>query len=109
VFKKKNLLRYANVTSSDECREALSTRGEELTKGGLTGGLKTDEDLHRLIIKGYNNLDKHNTYQKLLTHSPWFAHAFDAANKVSKREQTVPRYPPIPPYLTMVVSVWLSS
>jgi len=57
-----NRLRYFNVIFSDECRQPLSMRGENLTKDQLTEGMKTDEELHRLIVKQYNNPDKHNEF-----------------------------------------------
>jgi len=49
-----NRLRYFNVIFSDECREPLSMKGAK--------GIKTDEKLHKLIIKEYNNPDKHNEF-----------------------------------------------
>ena len=38
----------------------LANRGKLLTKDQLTNGLKTNETLHRAIIKEYNNPSKHN-------------------------------------------------
>ena len=62
ALSKINRLRYFNVIFSNECREPLSMRGENLTKDELTEGIKTDEELHKLIIKEYNNPDKHNEF-----------------------------------------------
>ena len=55
-----NRKRYCNVIFSDGIRPLLANRGEPLTKDQLTEGLKTDEILHRSIIKEYNNPEKHN-------------------------------------------------
>jgi len=47
--------RYANVIMGENCRPFIATRGKPLNKDELTDGMKTDEELHRLIATEYND------------------------------------------------------
>ena len=55
-----NRKRYCNVIFSDHIAPLLARRGECLTKDEMTEGLKMDENLHREIVKDYNDDSKHN-------------------------------------------------
>ena len=55
-----NRKRYINALFSDSIRPKLATRGESVSKDDMTDGFKTDEILHRSIIKEYNNPEKCN-------------------------------------------------
>ena len=55
-----NRKRYMNVMFSKNVIGPLANRGKSLSKEELTAGKKTDEDLHKLICREYNNKKKHN-------------------------------------------------
>jgi len=47
--------------SDNKIRPLLATRGTPLTKEELTKGFKTNEYMHRAIIKQYNNPELRNS------------------------------------------------